>query len=116
MGVIHLKGIRCYAYHGCLPEETVIGGEYVVDVWIRSDLAKAARTDKLSDTIDYSLINSIVVREMKTPSKLVEHVCQRILSAMKKELAGAEKVKVRVTKINPPIDGDVREVSVLLIG
>ena len=116
MGIIHVRGIRCYAYHGCLPEESVIGGEYIVDVWIRSDLDKASMTDKLSDTIDYSTIYSLVVREMKIPSKLVEHVCRRILLSLKQELTLADKVKVRVTKINPPIGGDVRDVSVMLTG
>jgi len=115
-GVINIKGIRCYAYHGCLPEETIIGGEYIIDVWIHADLSKAAATDNLEDTIDYCDIQRIVTREMKIPGKLIEHVCQRIIISLKKELPQAKQVKVRLTKINPPINGDVRSASVILQG
>src|SRR5688572_33101976 len=116
MGIIQVKGIRCYAYHGCLPEETVIGSEYTVDVWIKCNLEKAIASDNLKHTVDYCSIHSIVLREMKQPSKLVEQACGRILTALKKELPAIEKARVRVTKFNPPMNGDVREASVMLIG
>ena len=115
-GIIQVKGIRCYAYHGCLKEETKIGGEYVVDVWVRADVGKAAKNDHLEDTVDYCDVYRIVTREMKVPAKLIEHACQRIIISLKKELRQAKKVKVRVTKINPPMNGDVRSVSVILQG
>jgi len=115
-GIIQVKGIRTYSYHGCLKEETKIGGEYVVDVWLQADLAKAAKTDNLDQTIDYCDVYRIVTREMKVPGKLIEHVCQRIIISLKKELPQAKKVKVRVTKLNPPMNGDVSQVSVTLRG
>ena len=115
-GIIQVKGIRCYSHHGCLKEETKIGGEYVIDVWLQADLAKAAKTDNLDQTIDYCDVYRIVTREMKVPGKLIEHVCQRIIISLKKELRQAKKVKVRVTKLNPPMNGDVSQVSVTLRG
>ena len=115
-GIIHVKGIRCYAYHGCLKEETIIGGEYSVDVWITADLEKAAKTDNLEHTIDYCDVYRIVTREMKVAGKLIEHVCQRIIISLKGELPLAKQVKVKVTKLNPPMNGDVRSVSVILHG
>ena len=115
-GIIQVKGIRTYSYHGCLNEETKIGGEYVIDVWVQADLAKAAKTDNLDNTIDYCDVFRIVTREMKVPGKLIEHVCQRIIISLKKELRQAKKVKVRVTKLNPPMNGDVSQVSVTLRG
>jgi dihydroneopterin aldolase len=115
-GIIAVRGIRCYAFHGCLPEETKIGGEYVIDVWIRADLSKAMETDKLKHTIDYCDVQRIVTEEMKVPGNLIEHVCHRILQALKKELHHAREVKVKLTKINPPINGDVRSASVILQG
>jgi len=115
-GIIQVKGIRTYSYHGCLKEETKIGGEYVIDVWVQADLAKAAKTDNLDNTIDYCDVFRIVTREMKVPGKLIEHVCQRIIISLKKELRQAKKVKVRVTKLNPPMNGDVSQVSITLRG
>ena len=35
---IYVENIRCYSYHGCLEEETVIGGNYVVDVVVAGRL------------------------------------------------------------------------------
>ena len=116
MGIIHVRGIRCYAYHGCLPEEAVIGAEYKIDVWLQADLDKAAGSDRLEHTIDYCAVHAIVMREMGRPSKLIEHACGRILSALRQELPAVQKAKVRLTKINPPLNGDVRDVSVMLIG
>ena len=114
MGQIYLENIRTYSHHGCMKEETIIGSEYRVDLWVDADLSVAAQTDDLNDTPDYVLLHEIVVSEMKTASKLLEHVAQRIIDRINSKVASLEKVKVRVTKINPPIGGDVQSVSVLL--
>lgn len=114
MGKVILKNIRVYAYHGCLPQETIIGSEYRVDVTVDADLKKASVSDQLNDTVDYVHINHIVVEEMKQPSKLLEHVAQRILDRIFKELSLVNKTKLAVSKINPPIGGDVEAVTVIL--
>lgn len=114
MGKIKVENIRVYAYHGCLKEETSIGGEYRVDVWVSADLSKASVSDDLSDTVDYVHINHIVNEEMKVPSKLLEHVAQRIISRVFLEIQLVSKTKVSVSKINPPIGGDVECVSIKL--
>lgn len=114
MGQIYLENIRIYSHHGCMKEETIIGSEYRVDLWVDADLSVAAETDDLNDTPDYLLLHEIVVSEMKTASKLLEHVAQRIIDRIKSKVASLEKVKIRVTKIKPPIGGDVQSVSILL--
>lgn len=103
-----------YAHHGCLKEETAIGSEYRVDVAVGADLSKASLSDKLSDTVDYVHINHIVKEEMSSPSKLLEHVGQRIINRIFKEIEIVNKAKVWVSKINPPIGGDVEKVTVLV--
>ncbi|SDN04552.1 dihydroneopterin aldolase [Kriegella aquimaris] len=114
MGKIKIKNIRVFAHHGCLKEETAIGSEYSVDVGIRSNLSKASFSDKLADTVDYVHINRIVKEEMKLPSKLLEHVARRILERMLSELTNIIEAEVSVSKLNPPINGDVEMVSVIL--
>ena len=32
MNIIKVKGIRTYSFHGCLEQETKIGGNYIIDV------------------------------------------------------------------------------------
>lgn len=115
MGIINVNNIRLYAYHGCLPAEEIIGGEYVVDVKIKTDFSLAEKNDDLSKTVDYCDVYEIVKREMKIRSKLIEHVARRIADSLKKEIRKIEKVKVRLTKIAPPVHGAVESVSVEVI-
>lgn len=114
MGKVRLKNIRLYAYHGCLPEESIIGSDYRLDVTIHSNLKKASLSDTLSDTVDYVHLNHIIKEEMNIPSKLLEHVGKRIINRIFLEINTVEKVKISVSKINPPIGGDVEMVSILL--
>ena len=114
MGKVKIDNIRVYAHHGCLKEETAIGSEYRVDVSVNAELATASRSDRLSDTVDYVHINHIVKQEMETPSKLLEHVGQRIIDRIFKEIDRVDTVKVWISKINPPIGGDVEKVTVVL--
>ena len=114
MGQIYIKNIRTYSHHGCMKEETVIGSEYRVDLWVDADLTAASSTDDLKDTPDYVVLHQIVVKEMKIPSRLLEHVAQRIIKRIKSTVSDLDHIRVRVSKINPPIGGDVQSVSVLL--
>ncbi|NNK82269.1 MAG: dihydroneopterin aldolase [Flavobacteriaceae bacterium] len=115
MGIIKLENIRVFAYHGCLNEETKIGSDYRVDLQVKADLKKSAVSDKLQDTVDYVLLNSIVKEEMTVPSKLLETVARRIMKRVFKESEMVKKVSVSVSKINPPIGGDVEMVSIKMI-
>lgn len=112
--IIEVNGIKCYAHHGCLPEETAIGGHYVVDVAMHTNFSLAALEDDLSKTIDYVHVNRVVEEEMKTPSKLIEHVGQRIVNRLRKELETIEKLRVKIVKISPPINGDVDNVAIII--
>jgi len=114
MGVIRLHNIRVYAHHGCLQEETIIGSDYTVDLEVQADLARASESDNLNDTVDYVHLNAIVKNEMAIPSKLLEHVAKRILDRITSELPLVTKAEVCVSKINPPIGGDVEKVAVTL--
>jgi dihydroneopterin aldolase len=114
MGEIKLEDIRVYAHHGCLPEETIIGSDYLVQLHIGVDLSLSAMSDRLEDTADYVLLHQIVVQEMKVPSKLLEHVALRINNSILEKLRSVQWTEVTVSKLNPPIGGDVNRVSVVL--
>jgi dihydroneopterin aldolase len=53
---------------------------------------------------------------MATPSKLIEHVGYRIVQALKSEVSKIEGVRVKVTKLTPPINGDVDNVAIVIDG
>jgi dihydroneopterin aldolase len=112
MGTIKLKNIRTYSYHGCLIEEGKIGSDYSVDLEIRANLKQSSESDNLIDTVDYVHLNQIVVEEMAIRSNLLEHVTKRIILRALNEIEAISKIKVAVSKINPPIGGDVEAVTV----
>ena len=114
MGKIQLKNIRTFSYHGCLVEESKIGSDYSIDLTIKTDLSKSAQSDKLADTVDYVLLNQIVKNEMAIRSELLEHVAQRIIDKIFAEIPAVTTVQVEVSKINPPIGGDVEAVTVII--
>ena len=114
MGIIRVNTIRVHAWHGCLKEESIIGSEYTVDVELETDLQQSSRSDKLQDTVDYVHVHQIVKEEMAIKSKLLEHVAQRILDRFFEELHLLDKAQVAVSKINPPIGGDVASVTIVM--
>ena len=114
MGIIKVENIRVYAYHGCLAEETIIGSNYRVDVSVRACLDKSSKTDELFDTVDYVTLNAIVVEEMSISAKLLETVVQRIISRVFNTCLEVKWASVSVSKLNPPIGGDVEKVTVIL--
>ncbi len=111
---IEVNGIKLYAYHGCLEEEGKIGGHYIVDVSMTTDFTDAAHNDDLSKTISYVDINLIVAQEMAIRSKLIEHVGQRIYNRIYKETQNLHKLRVKVIKLCPPINGDVENSSIII--
>ena len=112
MGIIKLKNIRTFSYHGCLLEEGKIGSDYSVDLEVKTNLKKSSVSDDLKDTVDYVLLNQIVVEEMAIRSHLLEHVAHRIISLIFKEVPTISAVKLAVSKLNPPIGGDVEAVTI----
>ncbi len=116
MSTITLQNIRLYAYHGCLPEETHIGGNYLVEVRIKTDFTDAAHKDDLSRTVDYCQVFDIVKREMAIPSKLIEHAGQRIVDALLHGIRRIDAVRVKLSKIAPPLNGEVEMVTVTING
>ena len=112
MGTIKLKNIKTFSYHGCLIEEGKIGSDYIVNLEVKTDLRKSSLTDELDDTVDYVHLNLIVKEEMGIRSKLLEHVAQRIMVRIFKELPSVSTVKIEVSKCNPPIGGDVEMVTI----
>jgi dihydroneopterin aldolase len=114
MGSIKLQNIRTFSFHGCLIEESKIGSNYSVDLEIKTDLRKSCLSDELKDTVDYVLLNRIVVEEMAIRSNLLEHVGHRIIVRVFAEIPSVSRILLRVSKLNPPIGGDVEAVTIEL--
>ena len=111
---ILIEDLKIYAYHGVLPEEKMIGTYYLVNAEIHADLWKAAQSDHLEDTINYAEINDIIHREMEIPSLLLERVIGRIIQKLEEKFPQITYIKIKLTKTNPPMQGEMKGVSVEL--
>lgn len=114
MSKILIENIKIYAYHGCLKEENIIGSDYLIDLEVDLDYSKASETDNLIYTVSYADINVVIHEEMAIVSCLLEHVAQRIIDRVLKEFSLIEKVKIKLSKVNPPMGGDVEKVSIIM--
>jgi len=114
MSKILIENIKIYAYHGCLKEENIIGSDYLIDLEVDLDFSEASKTDNLNYTVSYAEINAVIHEEMAIISCLLEHVAQRIIDRILNDFRQLEKVKIKLSKINPPMGGDVEKVSVIL--
>ncbi|BAV95089.1 dihydroneopterin aldolase [Ichthyobacterium seriolicida] len=115
MNIIHIEGIKVYAFHGVMEEEKKIGSYYKVDIKLFLDLQRAAISDDLSDTINYSQVNDLVLEQMKISSDLLENLTHRINLTIKENFEKVSSVETKVTKINPPMNnGEVKQVSVII--
>ena len=65
MGIIRVHDINIHTNHGCMEEEAKIGSDYIINVEVKTNLDKSAKTDNLNDTVDYVAIYTIVFEEMK---------------------------------------------------
>ena len=111
---IELTGMKFYAYHGVSLQEKTVGNTYFVDLELEAPLQEAVSTDNLADTINYAAVYELVKQEMEQPSNLIEHVAGRILASLKKNFPCLERIRVKLSKQNPPFGGDLRCATIVL--
>lgn len=100
---IFVNDIQLHAYHGVMQQEQLTGNDYLVSVSAQYPIDKAITTDDVQHTLNYAMVYDIVKEEMGISSKLVEHVAGRIAQHLMKHFADISAVRVRVTKLNPPM-------------
>ena len=111
---ITLTGVRARGHHGVLAEERRDGQEFVVDVALTLDLARAAASDDVADTVHYGeLAEAIVAAIERDPVDLIETLAERI-AALVLENAAVHEVVVTVHKPHAPIPVPFDDVAVTL--
>ncbi len=111
MAKILLEEMEFYAYHGCFKEEQVIGNRFLVNLEVEANTEAAERSDRLQDTLNYQAVYDQVKTAMEVKSHLLEHLCRRILDALSDSFPEIIRMKVKVSKMNPPMGGRMRCVS-----
>lgn len=111
-GYIFLRDLRFHAFHGVLPQERQVGGNFVVDLRVGYPLAQAMASNQVEDTLNYASLYALVEREMQQPSALLEHVAGRIAQAIAKNFPQALSIDLTLTKQNPPMGADCKGAGV----
>lgn len=109
---IELKGLQFYAFHGVLPQEKEVGSYFYLDLKLKTDFSKAAQTDCLEGTISYADIFEAAKEEMKTPSQLLENVCERIAQRLFEDFHRIEEMDIKLVKENPPMGACEKSIGV----
>jgi len=111
---IFLDRMEFYAYHGVGLQETVVGNTFFIDLKIKVDFSNASETDNVEDTVSYADVQTAVKQEMEIPSKLLEHVCQRIVNRLFHEFETIEVIEIKLVKRNPPMNGQTESAGVIM--
>jgi len=112
LDTVHLTGIRAYGYTGLYAEEQSLGQWFEVDLILWVDLTQPGKSDRIEDTYDYrsdvkSIQELIRTARFYLIEKLVDAIAQVALSSDK-----VKQVRVRLTKVSPPIPDFSGKVSV----
>lgn len=113
-GIIEIEGMDFFAYHGCFEAEQIVGNKFIVYAQLHYNCSQAADSDNIQDALSYQTAYEIIAREMMKNSHLLENVAQRMISALYQSFPQIEYVKIKVSKLNPPIGGKIGSTSVTL--
>lgn len=104
---IFLDNVRFYAYHGVGGQELTVGNEFVVNLRLKVDIARAAETDDVTHTVSYADVYDALKTEMDIPSRLLEHVCGRIVKRLFRTFPAVKGIELKLSKRNPPMGADL---------
>jgi dihydroneopterin aldolase len=114
MGLIEIEGMEFYAYHGHFIEEQVVGNKFIVYAAIETNCTFAGYSDKLDDALDYQKVYYLIKKEMDQSSYLLENICTRILDQLYSNFKSINKATIKVSKLNPPMGGQIKKVSITM--
>lgn len=110
-----LEDVRFYGHHGASKAEQAVGIWFSVDAELWLDLTAATVSDELGATVDYGAVARRIV-QVGTQGRvnLIERLAGAVAQALLREFPVA-RVRVRVRKLAPPLEGLVGTPSVELV-
>ncbi|MCT4664475.1 MAG: dihydroneopterin aldolase [Flavobacteriales bacterium] len=109
---IFIRDLKIRANHGVLPEETLSGNDFVIQLELHTDFSRACRTDQLEYTVNYADVCGYIQEEMKINAQLLEHIAYRICTRIFREEFTVTKLILSIDKLNPPIHADLSSVAI----
>lgn len=102
---VALKDVKCYALHGYYPEEQLTGIYFLVDAVV--EFVPFGDTENLQHTVNYEILNAIILEEMGKTQKMLETVIKNIIDRTITTYPFIETATVGIRKLNPPMPGEI---------
>ena len=100
---------------GVLDEERELGQIFSLDIFLWTDFEKCTESDDIKKTVDYSrLVEILKDQSKKINCFTIEKYSNVILEIIDQEFK-LSKIKIILTKCNPPITGFDGKVSIVRI-
>ncbi len=102
---VALKDVNFFAFHGFYPEEQLIGNHFLLDAVVT--FVPFGETEDINDTVNYEVINNIMIEQMKQTKKLLETVVKNIIDSLIETYPHLLTATVGIRKLNPTMKGEV---------
>ena len=112
MGIIRLKNMQFYGFHGVDESEKHLGGRFEVDVEMHLSLKVACESDDLEDTVNYEAIYKTVDQCVKKDKfYLIEALANSIAKEIIKNHP-IDTIMISVRKPHAPVKGVLDTIEV----
>ena len=112
---LKIENIKLWARVGVLDEERELGQLFILDIFLWTDFEKCTVNDDIKKTVDYSkLVQILKDQSKKIYCFTIEKYSNSILEIINSEFK-LSKIKIILTKCNPPITGFDGKVSIVRI-
>lgn len=113
---IFVRGLALHAYHGVMPHEAKVGQTFKLDLDLEIDLAAAAGSDKVVDTVSYDKVVGCVSEAFCAQRyRLIEAAAGRVADAVLADFSRVRSVRVTIHKPHAPIAATFDDVGVTLV-
>jgi len=112
---IFINGLSLHAYHGVMPYEGKVGQTFTIDLVLDIDLAAAARSDKVVDTVSYDKVVQCVSEVFCAQKfRLIEAAAGKVADTVLAAFPRVRGIEVTIHKPHAPIAATFSDVGVTL--
>ncbi len=113
---IFVSGLLIHAHHGVMEHEEKVGQRFAIDMELSIDLAPAARSDKLADTVSYSTLIETATRAFTSRNyRLVEAAAGAIADEVLASFPRVAAARVTVHKPHAPVAAMFADLGVTVL-
>ncbi len=102
---VALRDVKCFAYHGFYEEERILGTQFLVTIEVK--FKHEGDTENLQHTVNYEVLNNIILETMRRTQQLLETVVKDMLEQVKAAFPFVFNVTVAIKKLHPPMPGQI---------